>query len=798
VAAPRSIVIHGHFYQPPRENPWLEEVEVQDSAAPWHDWNARVTAECYAPNTAARRVVDGNRIIDIVNNFEKISFNIGPTLMSWLARHARDVYERILEADRLSARARGHGNAIAQVYNHMIMPLASRRDKVTQVRWGIADFRARFGREPEGMWLPETAVDDETLEALAESGITFTVLAPHQAWRVRPLGTEAWTEVNEGVDPSRAYLWRGPRGLTLALFFYDGPISRAIAFGDALERGENLVARLRAGFSDHRTWPELVHCATDGESYGHHRRFGDMALAAALQQIERDDAATLTNYASFLAAHPPAWEAQVHPRTSWSCAHGIERWRADCGCRVDRETHQRWRRPLRETLDWLRDQIDLFFEARASAVLKDPWAARDDYAEVLLDRTELPAFLARHQRAALDPAAVVEARRLLEMQRNRLLMYTSCGWFFDELSALEPVQILKYAAMAAQYLRDLGGGSVEAELVRRLEAARTNVPELGDGGDVYRRLIRPAVVDVRRVVAHYAITGLVDEHPDSAPVYAYRVTRVDEGREGYAGTAVRLAHVRVSSEITGDVKDETYAVLHFGGHDFSCGVRAYEDRVSYDEMKTELLARYARYSMADMVRSLDRYFPGESYSLRDLFLEERRRVLARVTRAVIDKHEEAYRRIWEESRKLVHYLRRADAPIPEALAIVARHVLEVEASAHLGQVPALGAIPQVVFDLVAEARALALPIDLTSVRNAMREAIRKALDLVRDEPTADHVADAVALVSGAQQLGLRFALWSTQNQFFEIWQARREHGALLEPLGNLLGFGLPLRREATR
>jgi uncharacterized protein DUF3536 len=384
------------------------------------------------------------------------------------------------------------------------------------------------------------------------------------------------------------------------------------------------------------------------------------------------------------------------------------------------------------------------------------------------------------------------------MQRNRLLMYTSCGWFFDELSALEPVQILKYAAMAAQYLRDLGGGSVESELVRRLAAARTNVPDLRDGSDVYRRLIRPAVVDLRRVVAHYAITGLLEEHPDPARVYAYRVTRVDEGREGAAGTAVRIAHVRVSSEITGEVKDETYAVLHFGGHDFSCGVRAYEDRVTYEEMKTELLARYARYSMADMVRTLDRYFPGESFSLPHLFLEERRRVLARVTRAVIDKHEEAYRRIWEESRKLVHYLRRADAPIPEALAIVARHVLEVETSAHLAQVPALGAIPQVVFDLVAEARALGLSIDLTSARDSMHTAVQNALALVRAEPTAEHVADAVALIGGAQRLEVRFGLWSIQNQFFEIWQARPEHRGLLETVGNLLGFGLGLRPEATR
>jgi alpha-amylase/alpha-mannosidase (GH57 family) len=597
---PRAVVIHGHFYQPPRENPWLESVEVQDSAAPHHDWNERVTAECYAPNTAARRVGASNRILDIVNNYEKISFNIGPTLMAWLERHGANVYERIVEADRASVKARGHGNAMAQVYNHMIMPLASHRDKVTQVRWGLEDFRARFGREAEGMWLPETAVDEETLEVLAEAGLTFTVLAPHQASRIRRLGDdETWTDVGEAIDPRRPYLWRGRRGLSLALFFYDGPLSRAIAFDSLLDRGEHLVGRIRAGFADARAEPQLVHCATDGESYGHHKRFGEMALAAAVEQLEREAFAELTNYAAFLAANPPTWEVQIRPATSWSCAHGVERWRADCGCRVRGDWHQRWRAPLREALDWLRDQIDLFYEGRASAMLKDPWAARDAYIDVILDRDpkRLAAFLERHQRMPLDPMAQVETRRLLEMQRNRLLMFTSCGWFFDEISGIEPVQILRYAAMALQYLRDLGGPALEPEFIRRLQAAPSNVARYGHGDEVYRRLVSPAVVDLRRVIAHYAITGLFDAHPEDTRVYAYRVERLDEARESYNTTELRVAHVRVRSEITGETREAMYAVLHFGGHDFACGVRGWEDLPSYEAMKADLLRRYARLSI---------------------------------------------------------------------------------------------------------------------------------------------------------------------------------------------------------
>jgi alpha-amylase/alpha-mannosidase (GH57 family) len=780
VSSGRFVAIHGHFYQPPRENPWLETVEVQDAAAPFHDWNERITAECYAPNTAARRVDDANRILDVVNNFEKISFNIGPTLFAWLERQAPEIYRKILAADRASVAARGgHGNAIAQVYNHMILPLASRRDKVTQVAWGLADFRARFEREPEGLWLPETAVDTETLEVLAEAGLKFTILAPEQA--------------KGEVDPSRAYRWRGPRGHELTLFFYDGPVSRAVAFENLLEDGQRLAARLLGVVDDTRERAQLVHIATDGESYGHHRRFGEMALAAAVRQLETAGDVTLTNYGAFLAAHPPTQEIEIHERSSWSCPHGVERWRADCGCRFRGDTHQRWRGPLRESLDWLRGEIDVFYETRAAIWFKDPWEARDDYVGVILDRSpqRLDAFFGRHQRLALDPTARLEARRLLELQRNRLLMYTSCGWFFDELSAIEPVQILRYAAMALQYLADLGGPRLEDEFVRRLTTAPTNVPAYPEGGAVWKRLIRPAVVDLRRVIAHYAITGLVEERPDDADVYAYRVQRVDEAREAYGGTSLRVGHVRVSSTITGEVRDATYAVLHFGGHDFSCGVRAWEAPRAYEAMKADLLRRYARYTLADMVRGIDEWFPGEGFSLTDLFLDERRRVLASVTRAMLDKHEETYRRIWEENRKLVHYLRQADAPIPEALALVARYVLSQQLlaePARFEEAGEAGPLPDRLFELAGEATALGLTLDLADGKPAATRMVARALDAVAESLTDAHVAAALALLEGAHRLGLRYGRWAAQNRFFEIWERHREAHARLAPLGAVLGF----------
>jgi len=610
---------------------------------------------------------------------------------------------------------------------------------------------------------------------------------------VRPLGAPAWDEVNDRVDTSRAYRWRGPRGLELALFFYHAPIARGIAFENLLERSEHLVAWLYAAFADTPDRPQLVHCATDGESYGHHRRFGEMALAAAVRQIETDGSAALTNYGAFLAAHPPTDEVEIHERTSWSCAHGVERWRADCGCRTRSDWQQRWRAPLREALDWLRDQIDPFFEARAGAHLKDPWAARDAYIEVLLDPSpaRLDAFFAAHQRTPLDAAARVEIRRLLELARHRLLMYTSCGWFFDEISGLEPVQILRYAGIALQYLGDLGGGRLEPELVRRLESAPSNIPALSDGGEVYRRLIRPTAVDLRRVIAHYAITGLFDDHPAEARIYTYRVARLDESREASDDTALRIARVRVSALATGETREMMYALVHYGSHDFACGTRAWEDEATYDALRADLLRRWAQGSVADVVRGMDEHFPGEPFALAHLFLDERRRVLASLIRAVLDPHDETYRRIWEENRKLVHYLRQVDVPIPEALRLVARHVLERQARDELERLDALDAIPERVFGIAAEAKTLGVELDLAPVRATMHRAVRRALERVAEAPTAERIGAAVALIQDARALALRYGHWATQNQFYELWGARPEGRAVLQPLAAALGFALP-------
>jgi len=493
MSASRYICIHGHFYQPARENPWTGSVPLATDAYPFHDWNARITAECYGPN-AWSQIRDGQgRVSEIINNYERINFNFGPTLLGWLERNAREVYDAILAADKSSqSRFSGHGSAMAQCYNHMIMPLANERDKETQVIWGIADFRHRFGRDPEGMWLPETAVDTASLEALARQGIAYTVLAPRQIAATRQIGSSDWVKNDhESMDTHHPYLLKLPSGKSISVFVYNGALSRAVAFEQILTNGEQFAARLIGGFDSRDDSAQLVHIATDGETYGHHHTFGDMALAYALRAIERHSGVRLTNYGELLHLHPPTHEAQILENTSWSCAHGVERWRSDCGCRINvsRPWNQEWRAPLREAMDWLRDSINIEFETHAAKYLTDPWAARDDSIALTLDPSESASkhFFARHQAKRLTPANRAHAVALLDLQRHMMLMYSSCGWFFDDISGVEAAMLLRQSGWVIAQARvalkvDLLDGYLE-----RISQAKSNDPEAGDGAQVLRR-----------------------------------------------------------------------------------------------------------------------------------------------------------------------------------------------------------------------------------------------------------------------------------------------------------------------
>jgi hypothetical protein len=678
----RCICIHAHFYQPPRENPWLEAVERQESAYPYHDWNERITAECYAPNGSSRILDDRGYIRQIVNNYGRISFNFGPTLLSWLEEKSPETYESILESDRESQkRFSGHGSAIAQAYNHIILPLASNRDKVTQTLWGIRDFEHRFGRKPEGIWLPETAVDIATLETLADQGIKFTVLAPRQAGRVRKVGGRSWKDVSGGrIDPSRAYLAKLPSGKRINLFFYDGPISQAVAFEKLLNCGQQFSARLKSGFSDKRDWPQMMHIATDGETYGHHHKHGDMALAYALDCIESDPAIRLSNYGEFLEKFPPTHEVQIIENTSWSCAHGIERWRSDCGCNSGRTGwNQSWRGPLRSALDHLRDRAEELFEQKAAEVLRDPWAARNDYINVILDRSpeSLWLFFEKHSHHQLTPEETTAALKFLEMQRHAMLMYTSCGWFFDELSGIETVQVMQYAGRVVQLARETGNVDLEPEFLEQLAMAKSNLSELGDGATIYNRWIRPAFVDLCKVGAHFAISAMFDGD-DVVPQYCYDIKTIDAYHTDSGIAKLALGRTHVTSRITRESLEIDFAAVYLGDQDLQAGVRPASQDDDHDDhagLVTETMAAFSGSDFAEALRLLDEHFGELRYSLKSLFKDEQKRILDMVLSRTLQDAEAAYHEIYEKHGSLLRFLKEMNQPVPDVLRFTAEFVL---------------------------------------------------------------------------------------------------------------------------
>jgi alpha-amylase/alpha-mannosidase (GH57 family) len=768
----KYICVHGHFYQPPRENPWLEAIELQDSAYPYHDWNQRITAECYAQNAASRRLDEGGQIVELVNNYSRISFNMGPTLLSWLEANAADTYREILQADRLSQeRFSGHGSALAQVYNHMILPLANREDKYTQVYWGIRDFEHRFGRKPEGMWLPETAVDWETLEVLAGLGIKFTILAPHQAAQTRRIGARNWIDVsNGGIDPTRAYLLRLPSRRTINIFFYDGPISRAIAFEGLLNSGEGLAHRLLGAFSDQRDWPQLMHIATDGESYGHHHRYGDMALAYALHYIETNQLARLTNYGEYLEKHPPTQEVVIAEKTAWSCAHGIERWRSNCGCNSggNPRWNQEWRAPLRAALDWLRDAISPAYEEAAGTLLKDPWAARNEYIGVVLDRSSgvLDGFLARHATHELSIAERITVIKLLEMQRHAMLMYTSCGWFFDELSGIETVQVIHYAARAVQLAQESSGDALEPQFLDLLAQAKSNIPGHQDGRWIYENWVRGAVVDLTKVAVHYAVSSLFGEYAEESVIYGYTIN-LDDHQVFEAGRArLAIGRARVTHRIVPEGATLSFVVLHLGDHNLNADVREYRGEEAYLAMVKELSEIFGRGEITEVIRVMDQQFGQSTYSLRSLFKDEQRKVLEQVLESTLAGIEAVYRQQYENNYPLLRFLIDLGNPIPRALHAAAEFIVNTDLRTYLSRD---NLDPEKIEGLLSDARAGDLRLDGEGLELILRQNVESMMARFSSSPNEDHILGR--LVQGAElshSMPFEVDLWQVQNLYYEL------------------------------
>jgi hypothetical protein len=728
-----------------------------------------------------------------------MSYNFGPTLLSWLHDKAPRTYRMITDADKFSAqRYSGHGSAMAQVYNHIIMPLASTRDALTQIRWGIADFEHRFGRKPEGMWLAETAVNRSVLDLMAQHGIKFTILAPNQCARVRripqastPTSTESaeaavveWTETpNATVDPTHPYLIRLDEGRTISIFFYDGPDSRAIAFEGLLNSGEDFANRLLSIF--HPPPPgdpesaQLSHVATDGESYGHHHKHGEMALSWAMHWIEDSGRARLTNYGEFLEKFPPTWEAEVAEDTSWSCAHGVERWRSNCGCNSGSKPgwNQEWRTPLREALDYLRDASAPLAEQLAQPLLKDLWAARDAYIQVILDRTpaSIIKFFELHATRPLSELERIAALELLELERHTQLMYTSCGWFFDEISGIETVQVIAYAGRVLQLARKLfgeAGAALETNFLDILARGKSNIPDIGDGAEVYRRYVNNMQIGLEQVGAHYAISSIFRAYPEHGELFCFDVHR--EGQEVFSSGRGRVSVGRalVYSRITEEAEDICFAVLHLGDQNLSAAVKRYnsQDPAEIEAFHTftlEIGTAIRRANLPEVIRLIDRLFGDMSYSLTSLFADEQQRILKAILNQTLSEMEDSLRKIYEDHASLLHFLTETGVPAPPALATAAQFAINASLRK---AIEAEAFDPIEIESLLARAENDQVPLDaaflsFTAGQRMKRAMVRLEASAAGDPAASGALATALIVAETIDKLPFEVNLWQAQN----IW-----------------------------
>jgi alpha-amylase/alpha-mannosidase (GH57 family) len=675
----KYLCIHGHFYQPPRENAWLEKIEIQPSAHPFHDWNERITKECYYPNAFSRVLNDGGKIIDIVNNYSKISFNMGATLLSWMEVHAPQTYEAILESDKMSRENfGGHGSAVAQAYNHLIMPLANDRDKETQIIWGLEDFKARFKREPEGMWLGETAVDTPTLEILAKHNIKYTILAPRQGKRFRKIGTEHW---NEGIDPNQHYWVNLPSGKKIALFFYDGERSQNVAFKGLLDDGRKFANDLMEAYRNNSE-NELVHIATDGESYGHHHKNGDMALAYCLRYIEENNLTQITNYGQYLDLVEPEFEAEIHENSSWSCVHGVERWRSNCGCHTGGEGHwnQEWRAPLRKALDNARDTMVLIYDKEMASFCKDPWAMRNDYIQVVMDRSKsnIRKFLTKHISKPLSDIERKKVMRLLEMQRNAMLMYTSCGWFFNDISGIETLQILQYASRAVQLGESESDFAFEGKFIEDLGQAISNVTTEGSGKDIYLNHIKPYQLSLTQVGMHYAVASLFADDPQTLTVFNYDCKSLWYERKSAGMQKLAFGTTEVNSKVTLSKKQFSFVVLYIGQHHLIGGTCDRLSKEEFEPIERELSKSFEKSNIAQVMVLIQEKFKAHNFSFFGMFKDEQMKLLNQYLAVSEDLAYDSYRKIFDRNYNILNVMKIEQLKLPEVLKQNINIVINIE------------------------------------------------------------------------------------------------------------------------
>jgi alpha-amylase/alpha-mannosidase (GH57 family) len=805
-----ALIIHGHFYQPPRENPWTNIVEREPSASPFHDWNERIHNECYRPNGYAR-IIDGyGRIELIVNNYVNTSFNFGPTLLSWLEQRHPQTYARILEADRESALKRGgHGNAIAQGYNHSILPLCNERDRRTQVRWGLRDFQYRFGREAEAMWLPETACDDLTLETLIDEGLRYVILSPHQAERVRAASGGEWLNVNDGqIDTTRAYkyLHCDESGRSIAVFFYDGAIAKGIAFDGALASSQGLIDRFeRAARGD----GSCVNVATDGETYGHHFHWGDRTLVYALEVEAPQRGFWVTNYGEFLDHHPPTMLVEIKrgPEglgTAWSCAHGVGRWRRDCGCQTGAQEgwNQAWRAPLREALDLLRDDAALAFDETVGELFIDPWAARDAYIELIVNGTaSRDDFLRRHSRPNLSASEKARALTFLEMQRSAMTMYTSCGWFFADISGIETLQVLKYAGRVMDFQEELGLPSSKNRFLEILAGARSNITRLGTGADIYRRQVETSRVTPERVAAHLGMSSLVDDTAEAGETASYLYRRKDFQKQQHGRLTLSTEHLELEASATGKLYEYAVASMHFGDVDFYCVLKAFPGEAAFTESAALLWSQLRAASLPSILRLAQERFGPEEYGLEHLLPTGRERISEILFGQMVERFSEEYEYLYKANRRNIEMLQEAGFELPSELRAAAEFTVgrRFEEEIRRQWQTSDAAAYRRALEIANEVAQRGLRIDRKAVSRMFEEMIVRGVRYALENPSAENFQSPLVLVTLARKLNLEANLEQAQEVVYEALIKGMPATEELRELSVVLGLapGLLLRSELT-
>lgn len=773
----KFLTIHGHFYQPPRENPWLEAIELQDSALPFHDWNERICKECYNPNSVSRIVDNKNQILDIVNNYQYMSFNFGPTLLSWMEEFAPLTYERIIKADIDSiSEHSGHGNALAQVYNHMIMPLANAHDKETQVKWGIRDFEYRFGRKPEGIWLAETAVDDATLKVLVDNGIKFTILSPYQALKIRKTGDKEWQDVSWGnIDPARSYKYtlKGDSKKSITLFFYDGAISRSVAFDELLKDGNRFIKRLKEGVSETRNYPQLVNIATDGESYGHHTKFGDMALSYVLKIKAEDEGFKITNYAEYLDKYESDYEVDIKQASSWSCFHGVGRWKEDCGCSTGGHPgwNQKWREPLRNALDYLRDELAKVFEAEGPKYFNDnPWAIRNKYIDVILDRNyvTIRKFQKENFKPDLTEEQKVKGMELLEIQRQAMLMYTSCGWFFSEISGIETVQIMKYAARAMQLVARFTNEDFETHFKDILSQAKSNIAEFGTGKDIYERFVKPSVVTAKQIACLWAISSLYQDFEDEEDVYCYTVKRHSYQKVQKGSSNFLVGHIEISSKVTLQKADLMFALMQYAGGDFHCAIKEFSNDAEFNELQATLIKTFALNPITEIIRTLDEKFGKEYFTLKDIFIEERKKILQILLKDQLEKFGNTYKEMYDQGKGSIYHMQNLGLEIPKEFKISAEYALSHRYNDLLAGSDGFVEDPivQQIKDINYEAKRMNIDIDKTPSNKNFAKRIITNLNRLTKSFEIQQADTIIELFEMIEKLDLQIDISEAQNIYY--------------------------------